>query len=103
MSLKQLMVALAQIGIPFAFHHWEKPPAPPYGVYLYDSTSNFGADNEVYLVIENGRIELYTKGHDQQLQDKIEAVLQENKIFWDRDTEYIDSLRLYQTTYEIEV
>lgn len=103
MNLKDLMLVLAQIGIPFAFHHWEKPPAPPYGAYLYDSTENFAADNQVYLVIENCRIEIYTKDHDQQLQDRIEEVLEGAGIYWDRDTEYIESLRLYQITYEIEV
>lgn len=103
MKMEELLKILDQIGIPFAYHHWEKPPPLPYGVYLYDSTDNFGADDKVYLVIESAQVEIYTTGHDQALQDKTEAVLEANQIYWDRDTAYIESERMYQTVYEIEV
>lgn len=103
MTYEQLLVVLQTTGIPFAYHHWEHPPAAPYGVYYFDSTENFAADDIPYLVIEHGYIELYTPGLNRELTNKLESALTGASIFWERDTEYIDDLRLYQNSYEIEV
>jgi len=100
---KELSDLLQETGIPFAHHHWETPPRPPYGVYLFDSTDNFAADDTVYAVVEKITLELYTVGRGEAEMRKIEAVLERAGIFWDRDTEYIKELRLFQTSYEIEV
>lgn len=103
MRFDELGDLLKATGIPFAFHHWEHPPKPPYGVYLSTGTSNFGADNVTWAVIEGAAIELYSVGLDRKSMTEIEQVLDSAEIFWDRDTVYIEELRLYQTRYEIEV
>ena len=32
MTHEQLLAVLAPVGIPWTYHHWDKPPQPPYGV-----------------------------------------------------------------------
>lgn len=93
----------AGVGIPFAFHHWDKPPAMPYGVYFDDRTDNFEADNIAYCVVRHFVLELYTRQRDPALEDRMEAVLGGAELFWDKDAVYVDSERFYQISYEIEV
>lgn len=104
MQFDELEARLNATGIRFTHNHWEKPPKPPFGVYLSTGTDNFGADDIAYAVIERAAIELYTVGLDRKSMRKIEQMLDEAEIFWDRDpVVYIEELRLYQTRYEIEV
>ncbi len=103
MTFEQLGGLLNATGIPFAHHHWERPPKPPYGVWVSDGTENFGADNVTYHVLEQAAVELYTVERDRESMNKIETALTGAELFWDRDIEYIPELRLYQTRYEIEV
>lgn len=99
-ELKELLDGL---GIPFAFHHWERPPAMPYGVYFDDYTDNFPADDHVYLVVRHFNIELYTRRRDAELEGRLEALLNEAGLYWDKDAAYINTERFYQISYEIEV
>lgn len=103
MTYEELEQLLSPMDIPFTLHHWEKPPAMPYGVYFDDYTENFEADNRVYLVITHFFIELYTRQRDPALETTLEEVLDAAGLFWDRDSTYVDALRAYKTTYEIEV
>jgi len=103
MTFDDLKGLLEATGIPFAYHHWEKPPKPPYGLYLSVGTNNFGADDIAYSVFEGAAVELYTVGRDRKAMGKIEQALDGAGIFWDRSTVYVDELRLNQTRYEIEV
>lgn len=103
MTYQALEQLLAPLGIPFTFHHWERPPKLPYGVYFDDSTSNFEADNIAYVVIRNFNIELYVRQRDPDLESRLEAILTDAELFWDKDASYIDSERFYQISYEIEV
>ncbi len=103
MTFDALKSILAPTGIPWAYHHWEHPPKPPYGVYLSTSTDNFEADNIAYAVIEGAAVELYTVGRDSRSMALIEAALDGAELPWERDITYIEELRLYQTRYEFEV
>lgn len=103
MTQNELAALLKKTGLPFAHNHWEKPPRPPYGLYLFDGTENFGADDIVYAVVEQITLELYTVDRSEADMQRIERVLEDAEIFWDRDTVYVPDLRLFQTSYEIEV
>lgn len=103
MTYEELEQLLAPVGIPFTLHHWERPPAMPYGVYFDDYTENFEADNRAYAVISHVYIELYTRQRDPYLETRLEGILNGVDLYWDKDSAYVDSLRAYKTTYEIEV
>lgn len=103
MTYQELKELLEGAGIPFAFHHWERPPQMPYGVYFDDHTDNFMADNIAYLVVRHVVIELYVRQRDPKLEERLEAVLTGAGLYWDKSATYIDSERFYQISYETEV
>jgi len=102
-TYQELEQLLAPLGIPFTFHHWERPPKMPYGVYFDDYTDNFAADSIAYVVIRHFNIEIYVRQRDSALESRLEAILTEAELYWDKDSSYIDSERFYQVAYEIEV
>ena len=48
-------------------------------------------------------IELYTREKRPELEQKIEMMLDENKVFWDRLESYIDSEKLLMVSYSFTV
>lgn len=96
-----LFTLLKTLNLPVAYHHYESPPSPPYIVYLFSYSSNFGADNKVYEAGKNFQVELYTKTKDPTSEALIEGLFDANDIFWDKTETYIDSEDLYQVLYEI--
>ena len=96
-----LFQLLKTTGLPVAYHHFVSPPSPPYVVYLFSYSSNFGADNKVYKVFKNFQVELYTKVKDTASEALIEDLFNVNSIYWEKTETYIDSEGLYQVLYEI--
>jgi len=92
---------LKTTNLPVAYHHFVSPPSPPYIVYLFSYSSNFGADNKVYDAEKNFQVELYTTNKDPTSEALIEGLFDANDIFWDKTETYIDSEDLYQVLYEI--
>lgn len=103
MTYQDLESLLAPLGVPFRFHHWEKPPQMPYGVYFDDYTDNFEADDIAYVVIRHVNIELYVRQRDPELESRLEDILTGAELYWDKDSAYVDSERFYQIAYEVEV
>ncbi len=96
-----LFTLLKTIGLPVAYHHFTSPPSPPYIVYLFAYSSNFGADNKVHSQADNYQVELYTTKKDPTSETLIEDLFDANEIYWDKTETYIDSEGLYQVLYEI--
>ena len=92
---------LKSTGLPVAYHHFTSPPTPPYIVYLFSYSSNFGADNKVHSQADNYQVELYTKTKDPAVEALIEGLFDADEIYWDKTETYIDSEGLYQVLYEI--
>jgi len=87
---------LKSTGLPVAYHHFTSPPSPPYIVYLFSYSSNFGADNKVHGKVNNYQVELYTTIKDPASEKLVEDLFDANDIFWDKTETYIDSEDLYQ-------
>ena len=103
MTYQELLDILETTDVPFAFHHWEKPPRPPYGVYFDDYSDNFSADCTVFLEVDHIMIELYQRQRDKAVEARISTALTAAGIYWEKDAQYLPTERLYQTTFEIEV
>lgn len=103
MTYQELKDLLDGLRIPFTFHHWAKPPQMPYGVYFDPYTDNFAADDIVYLKICHFNIEIYVRQRDPSLEERLEKILTDAELFWDKTATYIDSEQFYQVSYEIEV
>ncbi len=96
-----LFTLLKSTGLPVAYHHFTSPPTPPYIVYLFSYSSNFGADNSVYSKQSNYQVELYTTKKDPVSEKLIEDLFDEHDIYWEKSETYIESEGLYQVLYEI--
>ena len=96
-----LFTLLKSTGLPVAYHHFKTPPEPPYIVYLFSYSSNFGADNKVHGKVNNYQVELYTTIKDPASEKLIEDALNGADVYWEKTEMYIDSEGLYQVLYEI--
>ena len=92
---------LKTTGLPVAYRHFVSPPSPPYIVYLFAYSSNFGADNKVHKEIPNYQVELYTTIKDPASEALIENIFDANDIYWKKMETYIESEGLFQVLYEI--
>ncbi|MBQ6113115.1 MAG: hypothetical protein IJQ70_01285 [Synergistaceae bacterium] len=91
-------------GIDFAYDHFAEgeSPNPPFVVYLYPGTNNFGADGVVYYPVNGVNIELYTDKKDPETERKLERLLTEAEIFYEKSEVWIDSERLFEVVYSFE-
>ncbi len=103
MTYEELLAVLKPVGIPWAYHHWENPPAPPYGVYLDGPYDPFHADNRNYFNAHQIRLEIYSTVRDPALDAKVEAVLSAAEIPYEADFDHLESEALYESIFEIEV
>lgn len=98
-----LLTLLKTTSIPTAYSKFKTVQTPPYITYRLDGTDNLVADNKVYLVKEDYRIELYSANRDLISEGKIEAVLNANEIVWNKSESYIESEQLVLMIYEIQI
>lgn len=103
MTLEQVADLLETTGLPVVFQQWQENAAPPmpYIVYISPYTDNFAADGVAYFVVNHVQIELYTDLKDPVAEGKVEQAL--SSLYWEKNTEYLDTEKCYQTIYEIEV
>lgn len=103
MTLEEISALLQTTGFPVAFQEWKEGTVPsmPYLVYLVPYTNNFAADGVTYFSADHVQIELYTKLKDPIAEGKVETAL--SSLYWEKDSEYLDTEKCHMTTYEIEV
>lgn len=100
--MKKLMKIINEIGLPFAYSHFAEgeSPAPPFMVYLFPNNKHFGADGVVFYKNTQIDLELYTDKKDLKLEEKIEEILDREKIYYEKSEVWIESERLYEVLYE---
>ena len=105
MTYEDVKTMVEEMGLPYAYDHFAEgeSPDPPFVVFLYPRSDNFGADNVVYFKINELNIELYTDRKDPELEETVEAVLDGHRLFYNKSEVWIDSERLYEVLYEMEV
>lgn len=105
MTYTEIMSILGEMNIPFAYDHFAEgeSPEPPFLVFLFPSSDNFGADNIVYQKINVLHIELYTDAKAPDVEARVEAVLDAHELFYDKTEVWIAEERLYEVLYEMEV
>ena len=105
MTIENLVEMLQKTGIPFVYDHFAEgeSPEPPFICYLLPGSNNFAADGKVYFRINQVRIELYTDSKDLAVERKVEMVLDESGIFYNKSEVWIQSEKLYEVLYSFEV
>ena len=105
MTIENLVEMLQELKIPFAYDHFAEgeSPEPPFICYLLPGSNNFAADGKVYFKINQVRIELYTDSKDLAVERKVEMVMDESGIFYNKSEVWIQSEKLYEVLYSFEV
>lgn len=103
MTHKELLSILKPVGIPWAYHHWDNPPTPPYGVYMDEPDDPFFADDGNYFSAHRMRFEIYSTVRDSALDAKVKEALAAAGIPYETDFDYLESEALYESIFEIEV
>ena len=101
-NITEIMEALQ---LPFAYDHFAEGegPDPPFICFLLPGSDNFAADGRVYFKATMVHIELYTNLKDPELEQRVEAVLDERGIFYNRSETWIESEQLYEVLYSFEM
>ena len=105
MTLEELAGMLEKAGFPFAYDHFAEgeSPDPPFICYLLPGSDNFAADGRVYFRISDVRIELYTDRKDPGAEALVETVLDDAGIFYNKSEAWIQSEKLYEVLYSMEL
>lgn len=103
--MEKIAAILEKVGLPFAYDHFAEgeSPDPPFICYLIPNSDNFFADGRVYYKINEIHIELYTDCKDLSAEQKVEAVLDEHGIFYEKTEVWIESENLYEVLYTFEM
>ena len=104
-SLNEVKAILLAADLPVAYHHFAEgeSPDPPFIVFLSPGSHNFSADGIVYQKINELDVELYTEKKDPAIEETLESILDDAGFFYDKEETYIDSEKLYEVLYEMEV
>lgn len=104
MTYQEIAQMIESIGLPFAYYQFsdDTEQTLPFICFLYDYNYTY-ADDSNYAPSVILTIELYTDTKDIPLESAVEAVLDSNEMTWSKESTYIDSERMWQTSYSMEV
>ena len=105
MTKEQVPQMIRSMNIPFAYDHFAEgeSPDPPFLVYLYPGSDNFAADGTVYYKRDKLHIELYTDEKDDDLEDRVESIINSYGLYYNKTETWIPSEKLYEVLYQMEV
>ena len=99
MKKSDVPALVERLGFPFSYDHFAEGEGPD----RYPKADNFAADGVAYFKQDVLHIEVYTDRKDPALEEQIEAALDESGIFYGKGETWIDSEKLYEVLYEMEV
>lgn len=103
MTHKELGNLLKKAELPLVYSHFGKPQEPPFLVYIRTGNENIEADNKVWQKKMNYDIELYTSKKDTAKEKIIEDLLDDAEIFYDIEEVYIESEKMFEVIYSIQI
>lgn len=106
MTLREIATMIAGVGLPYAYYQFSEadaPQGPPFICFYYPNDHDFIADNTNYARISALVVELYTDNKDFDLEARVEAALSAAELVYSRSETYIDSEKMFMTTYTTEV
>lgn len=105
MTRKQVAEIIKSMGYPFVYYAWRVDHVPdlPYVVYYYPQETPEAADDSGLVTIARLNIELYTNQKSIADENKVERVLNDNDMPFNKSEAYLDSEQMYEVLYETEV
>ena len=105
LSHEEAKAMVEETGLPSAYHHFAEgeSPDPPFIVFLFPGSDNFAADGTTYYKKNILHLELYTDQKDPELEETVEAIMDNHRLFYEKSEVWIESEKLYEVLYETEV
>lgn len=105
MTYKEIATMVSSIGLPYAYYQFPEGTgqAPPFVVFFYSNIDDLYADDSNFQRIVQLNIELYTREKDFEKEATVEGILQNSGLSYYKEENYIDSEKMYQIAYEMEV
>ncbi len=105
MTYKEIATMISSIGLPYAYYQFPDgtEQAPPFVVFFFTDTDDVFADDSNYQRIATLNIELYTDQKDFERESALEEILLNNNLTYYKEENYIDSEKMWQIAYEMEV
>ena len=105
MTYKEVTAMIAEINVPYAYYEFTKDTAvePPFVCFYYPESDDMYADDSNYQKIEHLTIEVYTDQKDFALEATTESVLRSHGLTWARSETRIDSERMFEVIYDMEI
>ena len=105
MTREEFAGVVASIGLPAAYYQFEEgtDQAPPFICYFYTGRTDFFADSRNYSHIAEAIVELYTETKDPEAEAMVETALEEAGLTYTTNEAAIESEKLYQVAYTMEV
>ena len=105
MTYEEIAEMMQEIGLPFAYHHFAEgeSPSPPFVLFLSPGENTFGADDLMYISFKTLHIELYTDEKSPEAEESVEEVLHQHNLYYTKTEAWIESEKLYEILYELEV
>ena len=105
MTYKEIASMISGIGLPYAYYQFpeDTPQVPPFICFYYEGSSDLYADCINYQRITGLTIEFYSDAKDFDREAAIEAALTAAQLTYSKSERFIDSERMHETVYELEV
>ena len=105
MTFQEVKNMVESIGLPYAYFQFPEKTgqAPPFVCFFYTNSDDLFADNSNYQDIRRLNIELYTSTKDFALEKTIEDTLKLNGFSYYREENFIETEKIWQIAYEMEV
>lgn len=105
MTFQEVKNMVESIGLPYAYFQFPERTgqAPPFICFFYTNSDDLFADNSNYQDIRRLNIELYTSTKDFALEKTIEDILKLNGFSYYREENFIETEKIWQIAYEMEV
>lgn len=105
MTREEIATMIESIKLPCAYDQFDDdtPQEPPFICWFFSVNDDLAADNVNYAHIETLNVELYTRYKDFETEAIIEKTLNDNGLVYHKETNKIDTEKMYQTAYESEV
>lgn len=102
MNEKELYQLLSTLGYPVAYDHFVSPvTSRPFILYRNASVESFKADDTTYYKPPKYEINLITDTKDIIVENRLETLLVDNHLPFDKYEDFIKDEKIYQITYEI--
>lgn len=105
MTLEKVHELVESLGYPCSYYQFTEDTAvaPPFICWLLEGDNDFQADDINYARIRPLTIEFYTDVKDFAAETAIEDALDAAGMAYAKDETYIDSERMHETIYTMEV